>query len=43
MTTNTTIAPELLDQLLANYGKPEDLSAGYPTRAPLGRWAILRL
>src|SRR5947199_3079896 len=25
MTTNTTIAPELLDQLLANYEKPEDL------------------
>ncbi len=26
MTTNTTIAPELLDQLLANYEKPEDLT-----------------
>jgi putative transposase len=25
MTTNGTIAPELLDQLLANYTKPEDL------------------
>ena len=26
MTTNTTITPELLDQLLANYEKPEDLT-----------------
>jgi len=26
MTTNTTITPELLDQLLANYKKPEDLT-----------------
>src|SRR5438309_6621366 len=26
MTTNSTIAPELLDQLLANYEKPEDLT-----------------
>src|SRR5215471_10001466 len=26
MTTNTTIAPELLDQLPANYEKPEDLT-----------------
>jgi len=26
MTSNTTITPELLDQLLANYEKPEDLS-----------------
>src|ERR1700739_855580 len=26
MTTNTTITPELLDQLLANYTKPEDLT-----------------
>src|SRR6266702_1182258 len=26
MTTNMTIAPELLDQLLANYEKPEDLT-----------------
>jgi putative transposase len=26
MTTNTTITPELLDQLLANYSKPEDLT-----------------
>src|SRR6516165_131750 len=26
MTTNTTIAPELLDQLLANYERPEDLT-----------------
>src|SRR6201994_3613556 len=26
MTTNTRIAPELLDQLLANYEKPEDLT-----------------
>jgi hypothetical protein len=26
MTTNTTIIPELLDQLLANYEKPEDLT-----------------
>src|SRR3974377_536872 len=25
MTTNSTITPELLDQLLANYAKPEDL------------------
>ncbi len=25
MTTDTTITPELLDQLLANYEKPEDL------------------
>jgi putative transposase len=25
-TTNTTITPELLDQLLANYTKPEDLT-----------------
>ena len=25
-TTNTTITPELLDQLLANYKKPEDLT-----------------
>jgi putative transposase len=24
MTTNSTITPELLDQLLANYEKPED-------------------
>jgi hypothetical protein len=27
MATNSTIAPELLDQLLANYEKPEDLIA----------------
>lgn len=26
MTTDSTIAPELLDQLLANYSKPEDLT-----------------
>ena len=26
MTTDTTITPELLDQLLANYEKPEDLT-----------------
>lgn len=26
MTSDTTITPELLDQLLANYGKPEDLT-----------------
>ena len=26
MTTKTAIAPELLDQLLANYSKPEDLT-----------------
>ncbi|MCK1517545.1 hypothetical protein IVB22_34695 [Bradyrhizobium sp. 190] len=26
MTTDTTITPELLDQLLANYKKPEDLT-----------------
>src|SRR4029434_1044122 len=26
MTTNSTITPELLDQLLANYKKPEDLT-----------------
>src|SRR5580700_1788238 len=26
MPTNTTITPELLDQLLANYEKPEDLT-----------------
>ena len=26
MTTETTITPELLDQLLANYTKPEDLT-----------------
>src|SRR6516165_295522 len=26
MTTNTTIAPELVDQLLANYEKPENLT-----------------
>ena len=26
MTINSTITPELLDQLLANYEKPEDLS-----------------
>jgi hypothetical protein len=26
MTTNTTITPELLDQLIANYEKPEDLT-----------------
>ena len=26
MTTNWTITPELLDQLLANYAKPEDLT-----------------
>ena len=25
MTTESTITPELLDQLLANYKKPEDL------------------
>ena len=25
MTTNSTITPDLLDQLLANYEKPEDL------------------
>jgi hypothetical protein len=25
-TTNTTITPELLDQLLPNYTKPEDLT-----------------
>jgi putative transposase len=25
MANDTTIAPELLDQLLANYAKPEDL------------------
>jgi hypothetical protein len=25
MANETTIAPELLDQLLANYAKPEDL------------------
>jgi hypothetical protein len=28
MTTDTTITPELLDQLLANYEKPEDLRCG---------------
>jgi hypothetical protein len=27
MTTNSTITPALLDQLLANYEKPEDLTA----------------
>jgi hypothetical protein len=27
MTTKSTIAPEVLDQLLANYEKPEDLTA----------------
>ncbi len=26
MTANSTITPELLDQLLANYEKPEDLT-----------------
>jgi putative transposase len=26
MTTNSTIKPELLDQLLSNYTKPEDLT-----------------
>jgi hypothetical protein len=26
MTNDTTITPELLDQLLANYEKPEDLT-----------------
>lgn len=26
MTTDSTISPELLDQLLANYTKPEDLT-----------------
>src|SRR4029450_2006906 len=26
MTTDSTITPELLDQLLANYSKPEDLT-----------------
>ncbi len=26
MTTKTSIPPELLDQLLANYSKPEDLT-----------------
>jgi hypothetical protein len=26
MTTNSTITPELLDQLLDNYEKPEDLT-----------------
>jgi hypothetical protein len=26
MTTDSTITPELLDQLLANYTKPEDLT-----------------
>ena len=26
MTTKTTISPELLDELLANYSKPEDLT-----------------
>ena len=26
MTHNSTITPELLDQLLANYEKPEDLT-----------------
>ena len=26
MTTDSTITPELLDQLLANYKKPEDLT-----------------
>ena len=26
MTTNSTITPELLDQLLVNYEKPEDLT-----------------
>ena len=26
MTTNAPIAPELLDQLLANYARPEDLT-----------------
>ena len=26
MTTDSTITPELLDQLLANYEKPEDLT-----------------
>jgi hypothetical protein len=29
MTTNTTITPELLDQLLANHEKPEDLEGGW--------------
>jgi hypothetical protein len=28
MTTNSTITPELLDQLLANYEKPEDRRRG---------------
>jgi hypothetical protein len=27
MTTDTTISPELLDPLLANYTKPEDLTS----------------
>ena len=26
MTSDSTITPELLDQLLSNYGKPEDLT-----------------
>jgi hypothetical protein len=26
MTTTSTITPELLDQLLANYNRPEDLT-----------------
>ena len=29
MTTNTTITPELLDQLLANYEKPESPSGDF--------------
>jgi putative transposase len=28
MTMKPTITPELLDQLLANYEKPEDLTGG---------------
>jgi putative transposase len=28
MTTTTTLTPELLDQLLAGYEKPEDLTGG---------------
>lgn len=44
MPMNTTITPELLDQLLANYTKPEDLTGDDgPHESPHFRWTRKRL
>ncbi len=43
MTTDSTITPELLDQLLANYTKPEDLTGENGLFKQLKRALIERL